>query len=219
MALKIVFGSYRDWSNEIVEALKADGHDVLHCRKPDELTLAAVDAFQPQLFLLAGWSWYVPKEIFEKYEIIGLHPSLLPKYRGGSPIQNQIIAGETVGGVSLFRLTERFDEGPLYGQAEISLEGHLQEILGRITQSGIKLFRKLAEDYPDLKSWPQDDSQATNCTRRKPSQSELKPEDFSRLTARQLYNLARCLEDPYPNAFVTCADGKKIFLKRVELEE
>ena len=111
--LKIAVGSYRDWSNKIVEALKKDGHHEVNLKKENDITLEKIDAIAPDLFFIAGWSWYVRPEVFNKYNIIGLHPSMLPKYRGGSPLQNQIIAGEKNGGVSLFKLTEHFDEGLL----------------------------------------------------------------------------------------------------------
>lgn len=216
--MKIIFASYREWANKIAAGLRSDGHEVLHIENKEGLTLTAAERFKPDLFFVAGWSWYIPKELYEKYEIIGLHPSPLPKYRGGSPLQNQIIAGEKTSAVSLFKITEKFDEGPLYGHEEFSLEGHLGEIYARITQIGLKLYRKLAKDYPNLKSWMQDDSQATLVKRRTPEQSELKPQDFSKKSAREIYDFCRALEDPYPNAFIVCADGKKILIKRVELE-
>ncbi len=217
--MKIVFASYREWSNKIADMLKKDSHDILHVQKPEDLTLATVDKFKPQLFFIAGWSWYIPLELFNKYCIIGLHPSMLPKYRGGSPLQNQIIAGEQKSGVSLFKITEKFDEGPLYGQEEISLAGHLDEIYDRITQVGIKLFKKVISDYPNLKCWEQDHSKATFFKRRKPEQSELKIEELKTMTGEQLYNFIRAIEDPYPNAFIRCSDGKKLLIKRAELEQ
>lgn len=216
---RIVFVSYRDWANRIVEALKEDGHEVLHVSTKAGLTRAAVDAFAPDLFFMAGWNWFVPAELYEEYLIIGLHPSLLPKYRGGSPIQNQIIAGERVGGVSLFQLTEKFDEGPLYGQEQMPLDGHLDEVLDRITSTGLKLFRKLVTDYPDLKPVLQDHSQATLVKRRTPEESELSAEKIASMTAGELYDFVRCLEDPYPNAFLRGKDGKKLLIKRAELEK
>ncbi len=217
--MKIAFASYREWSNKIAEALENDGHEVLHISKPEELTLEKIDLFKPDLFFMAGWSWIVKPEIYNKYTIIGLHPSMLPKYRGGSPLQHQIIAGEEKGGVTLFKITEKLDEGALYGQEEVQLNGHLHEVFERITNTGLKLYRKIIADHPKLKSWKQDDSRATFYKRRKPEQSELKLEEIKNMTGEQLYNFVRALEDPYPNAFIRCADGKKLLIKRTELEE
>ena len=70
-----------------------------------------------------------------------------------------------------------------------------------------------------IKEHVQDESKATFFKRRTPKESEIKIDDFEKFSAKQLYNKVRSLQDPYPNAFVTCKDNKKLFLKVVEYEE
>jgi len=147
---------------------------------------------------------------------ICLHPSLLPLYRGGSPIQNQIINGETTSAVTLFYMNKKVDAGDIILQESISLEGHLQDILNRIAEKGVKLTIEMLNGKWDGIS--QNESKATFYKRRKPHQSELKYEDFKNRDANELYNFIRALEDPYPNAFIRCKDGKKLLFKHVELE-
>ena len=65
-----------------------------------------------------------------------LHPSPLPKYRGGSPIQNQIINGEKKSAVTIFKINNILDGGDIYYQKKISLEGSLNEIFDRIIKLG-----------------------------------------------------------------------------------
>ncbi|MFH1780315.1 MAG: formyltransferase family protein [Candidatus Micrarchaeota archaeon] len=215
--MKIVFCGYRDWARKIASALRSDGHELLLIEKKEDLTLERVNEFKPDLFFLVGWSWIVSKELFEKYLILCLHPSLLPKYRGGSPIQNQIINGEKNTGVSLFKVTAGLDEGDLYGQEKVSFEGHLSEVLDRISESGLRLYRKIIADYPNLKSFKQDSAKATVFKRRKPEESELTLGKVIGMSAEQVFDFVRALEDPYPNAFIKI-NGRRIVLKRVELE-
>ena len=56
------------------------------------------------------------------------HPSPLPKFRGGSPIQNQIINGKSDSAVSIFKISEKLDEGDIIYQKYLSLEGELSKI-------------------------------------------------------------------------------------------
>ena len=73
-------------------------------------------------------------------------------------------------------------------------------------------------DNPENEGYEQDHSQATTCKRRKPKDSEIKSQDFSCMTAKQLYNKIRCLQDPYPNPYIECADGTKLFIKEAYYE-
>ena len=63
-----------------------------------------------------------------------------------------------------------------------------------------------------ITSFPQEESQATCYSRRTPEQSEIKPEDFVDCTSAELHNKIRSLQDPYPNAYIVCSDGKKLFI-------
>lgn len=175
------------------------------------------DYFDPtDILLFYGWSWMVPKMFTDKFLCICLHPSPLPKYRGGSPIQNQVLAGETESAVTLFKMGEGLDDGPICFQQTIPLDGRLREILQRITNAGIEGTQKLVRDHRagKLTFVPQDESQATFCKRRKPSDSEILPTD----TAQQIYDKVRCLQYPYPYAYFVAADGKKIYLKDIDYE-
>ena len=66
-----------------------------------------------------------------------LHPSPLPKFRGGTPIQNQIIAGKKISSVTLFKINKILDGGPIIAKKPYSLEGSMSQILARITKIGV----------------------------------------------------------------------------------
>jgi methionyl-tRNA formyltransferase len=70
------------------------------------------------LFLVASYGKIIPREIFEipKHKTLNIHPSLLPKYRGASPIQSQILADEKEVGVTIMQINEKMDEGGIVAQ-------------------------------------------------------------------------------------------------------
>lgn len=169
------------------------------------------------LLLFYGWSWMVPKSFTDNFVCICLHPSPLPKYRGGSPIQNQVIAGETMSAVTLFKMTDGLDDGPVYAQKEISLSGYLENILRRISHAGYTLTKQLIFDWKNqsLSFKEQEHSLATFCKRRKPDDGEIKLTD----SALEIYNKVRCLQPPYPSAFIKNSAGEKIYITSASLKE
>ena len=146
-----------------------------------------------------------------------LHPSPLPRYRGGSPIQNQIIAGETSSKVSLFVMTDELDAGDLVGQQDLSLAGKLDEIFMRLEEAGVELTQHLLEH--GLQRVPQNHSEATFCKRRTPGESEITAKELETMPAEYLYNKIRMLANPYPNAFIRTADGKKLMITASHIED
>jgi len=169
--------------------------------------------------LFSGWSWKIDKEIYEKIPCIIYHISPAPKYRGGSPIQHQILAGEKTSAVTLLRAVEKFDSGKIYAQEEISLKGKLKDIFDEIVRGSvigtIKMFKGLYEET--LVPHTQDESKATYCKRRKPSDSEITKQDLVTKNSEQIYDFVRALQDPYPNAFVKCLEGSILLLKDADL--
>jgi len=86
--------------------------------KPFTLNLGEI---RPDFGVVAAYAKILPKEIIEAFPkgIIGVHPSLLPKYRGAAPIQSSILAGEEKTGTTLFLLDEKVDHGPILAQREL----------------------------------------------------------------------------------------------------
>ena len=75
--------------------------------------------------VLASFGIIVPDAILNLFElgILNIHPSLLPKYRGPTPVQSAILAGDKVTGVSIIKLDEQVDHGPILAQEKIDLNG------------------------------------------------------------------------------------------------
>lgn len=212
--LKLLFCAYRNWALEIVEAFKQYEYKLI--QESDKNSIAVIaETFHPDYIFFLGWSWIVESSIVERYKCICLHPSPLPLYRGGSPIQHQILNGETMSAVTLFRMDSGLDTGDIYFQESISLEGELTDIFKEIVEKGIIGINAILDG---AKSYPQNHSLATTYRRRKPSASEIRSEDFSLYTAKELANKVRCLQSPYPEPFIICKDGTKLYLHKVSYE-
>mgnify|MGYP003640641550 FL=1 len=86
--------AYRDWALDIYDDVLENFDNVNLIKSQEEFT-NTIDLFtaSDSIFFI-GWSWIIPTVIVEKFNCICMHPSPLPKYRGGSPLQNQIINGE-----------------------------------------------------------------------------------------------------------------------------
>lgn len=215
--LKVIVCAYRDWGLKIANSLPTNiaAYTILESKEQYDAYFKTYND-DADLILFFGWSWIIPAHTVNNNICIGLHPSPLPKYRGGSPIQNQIIAGESVSAISLFRLSEKLDKGDILYQEPFSLDGNLVDVFDRIVTSAINACTELLSTFAETKSLPvipQNEADASYYKRRTPEQSEIKLEDFQLFTATELHNKIRALQDPYPNAFITCKDGTKLYLK------
>lgn len=104
-------------------------------RLRDADAIASVLALEPELAVLADYGQLVPQPILDlRHGALNLHPSLLPRHRGATPIPATILAGDPETGVTLFRMDEGLDTGPIVAQATVPLSGtetapELEEIL------------------------------------------------------------------------------------------
>lgn len=97
----------------------------------------------PDLMIVAAYGQIIPREVLEipKYKSINIHGSLLPKFRGASPIQAAILNQEPNTGITLIQMDEKMDHGPILAKSEINLDG---------TETYPGLYRKLSELAADL---------------------------------------------------------------------
>ncbi len=115
--VNVVGFAYRDWAWNILHHCgQQPGVDMAIFRKPEKVTLENIQRYNPDIVLFYGWSWKVPSEIIKRYLCLCLHPSPLPKYRGGSPLQHQILNGEAMSAISIFRMIDEIDAGDLCSQ-------------------------------------------------------------------------------------------------------
>ena len=140
--MKILAVGYRDWAFEIYKNLLKKKIKIKILKKKN-VSLKEIEKYNPDLILFYGWSKKVSNIVVQKFKCIMLHPSKLPYYAGGSPIQNQIIRNVKRSAVTLFSMNEKIDHGNILIQKELSLLGDLDEIFKRIIKIGTLLTLKI----------------------------------------------------------------------------
>ena len=214
--MKICCVGYRRWALDIYDFLETQGYEILLFNSKKSYNERAIREYDPEFILFYGWSWIINPKLIEDFKCIMLHPSPLPKYRGGSPIQNQIIRGEVDSAVTLFFMDSGIDTGDIVAQKFLSLEGNLSQIFTRMTNIGRELTIEVLEGRYDRRK--QDDSQSSYYSRRKPQDSEITIDEILTKDGEYLQNKIRMLQSPYPNSFIRTADGKKLKIILSELE-
>jgi len=216
--MRIVFYGYRDWAFDIFKNIDLKDKLLITNQNYD-----IIKKIKPEIVFFVGWSYIVPKDIIENYYCICLHPSPLPKYRGGSPIQNQLINGETWSAITLFKMDEGIDTGDIINQYGFSLKGNLKQIFKRIIHNSTNSINIVIENFDIFKNEinlkKQDENRATFFKRRKPSDSEITIEEIQNSTPKRLYNKIRGLSDPYPNAYIKCKNGEKLYILKTKHEK
>lgn len=123
---------------------------------------------RPDLIIVASYGQILPKEILEipKHGCLNVHPSLLPKYRGASPVQYAVLNGEKESGVTIMLIDEKMDHGPIIANVKCKMKNEkitYLELKRDLAEVGAKL---LVETIPkwinkEIQPIPQDDSKAT----------------------------------------------------------
>jgi methionyl-tRNA formyltransferase len=139
-----------------------------------------------------------------KHGFVNVHASLLPKYRGAAPIQRAIEHSETTTGVTIMRVDEELDHGPMLGVASIDIapDEHTPSLASRLSQLGAETLLRAIDDL--CEGTPQDHSQATLAPKIEKREGLVKWNE----PARAIYNKYRAF-DPWPGLFT--ANGIKLF--------
>jgi len=203
--MNYLFCAHRNWALELYTKLNKKYKNMILLDNPKKLKLNYIKKINPKLIFFPDWSWIIPNEIVQKYQCVCFHESNLPKFRGGSPIQNQIIRGIKNTKTTSFIMNEKLDAGDILLQKDLSLEGSLDDIFSRMISNDYFLINKIINGK--FKKQKQT-GKITTYKRRKPKESELISLDFSK---KYLYDFIRMLADPYPNAFIKIGKKKIIF--------
>ena len=146
-SLRILCYGYREWSLNIYYKLSKDrllaNHEFIQIQNSSLVNIEFINNINPSIILFFGWSKLIPEEITNSYCSLMLHPSPLPMFRGGSPIQNQIINGILDSEVCIFRMNNEIDTGDILGRSYLDLRGKIPEIFNRISNIGFKLTKDI----------------------------------------------------------------------------
>ncbi|HEY5188439.1 MAG TPA: methionyl-tRNA formyltransferase [Solirubrobacteraceae bacterium] len=88
----------------------------------DEPTRARIAAAAPEAVCVCAFGALIKEPLLSDFEMLNVHPSLLPRWRGAAPIERAIMAGDERTGVSIMRLTAGLDSGPVCDQVEVAIE-------------------------------------------------------------------------------------------------
>ncbi len=124
----------------LIEFAEVNGVEVIFSSNLKE-TLQKLLKLSPDKLITASFGMWIPKEVLTTFEVINVHTSLLPKYRGGAPVFWAIYNQEKSTGVSIMQTVLKMDAGPVYSQAEVEIKE---------TDNFTTLNQKLAEAGGDL---------------------------------------------------------------------
>jgi methionyl-tRNA formyltransferase len=180
------------------------------------LIARALDAGDPtrsrQSVVVCAFGALIKEPLLSEHEILNVHPSLLPRWRGAAPVERAIMAGDTQTGVSIMRLTAGLDSGPvcLTAVEAIEPEDTYGSLAGRLQRlAGDLLVRALDEDPPFVEQ-PQDGVTYAE---------KIGPEDRLLDPSRPAVELERAVRALHPHigARVTLADGSLLGVRRAAL--
>jgi methionyl-tRNA formyltransferase len=170
-----------------------------------------IEDLAPDIAIVVGWYWFIPTQVLRSVSggFLGLHNSLLPKYRGASPLVWAIINGEAEAGISLFAMTPNLDEGDVYARRATAIKppDTIGTVLARLEDAAEELFRadfhRILEGQ--VRPSSQDHAAATSFPQRTPDDGLI---DWSEPAAR-IHDFVRAQTHPYPGAF-TGRDGARL---------
>ena len=93
--MNYIFCAYRKWALELYKIISKKHKNFFLITSKTQLNKHRLQKINPKFIFFPDWSWKVPDYIYKNYDCVCFHESDLPKFRGGSPLQNQIIRGIT----------------------------------------------------------------------------------------------------------------------------
>ncbi|PJA89908.1 MAG: methionyl-tRNA formyltransferase [Candidatus Magasanikbacteria bacterium CG_4_9_14_3_um_filter_32_9] len=184
--------------------------------QPESLKTADTEDFKADIGITAQYGLIIPNHILEAptHGILNVHTSLLPKYRGASPIQTALINGDNETGITIMQMSEGLDEGAILKQEKLEIETDdtYLDLDKKLAQIGAKIIAQTAKDFIDGNIVPQeqDSSKATFCRQLERKNGKI---DWSQNNA-QIYNLYRGLT-PWPG-ISTSWEGKNLKLLKIK---
>jgi len=168
----------------------------------EESFIAELRALTPDLIAVAAFGQILPPAILElpRWGCLNVHTSLLPKYRGASPIQSAILNGETETGVTIMKMAAGLDTGDILSQCPTPIrdEDNAATLHDRLAQLGAELLVQTIPDYVagKIQPQPQPPDRATYAAKIKKEDGRI---DWQQ-PARAIWNRIRAFT-PWPGAF------------------
>jgi methionyl-tRNA formyltransferase len=125
-------------------------------RLHDDEPLERIAAAAPDALVVCAYGVLVREPLLSGYEVLNVHPSLLPRWRGAAPVERAIMAGDAETGVSIMRLTAGLDEGPVCLQEPEPIHGDddYATLAGRLEELSARLLVRALDERPPFTEQP-----------------------------------------------------------------
>jgi len=195
------------------------------CLKPeilDEELSLQLSTLNFELSVVVAYGKIIPDEIINmpKLGSINIHYSLLPKYRGASPVESAILNGDKVTGVTIQKMIYKLDAGPILAKEEIEIgkDEKAGELRARLIKIGAELLIKILPDFIEgkIKETPQNESKVTHCKKIKKENGMIGLND----AGEKNYNKFRAYATwPRTYFFKDGKSGKRTIITEAKLED
>jgi len=157
--------------------------------------LPQIEALKPEIGIVVAYGKILPPPLLQ-IPFFNVHASILPKYRGAAPIQRAIEHGETETGVTIMRVDEELDHGPILAVETTPIwpGEHVPALSNRLSKIGADLLLRTLGS--EMRETPQDHSRATDAPKIEKGEGEIQWSD----SATAIYNKYRAF-DPWPGVF------------------
>ena len=202
---------------EAAREIGLDLHQTADVNSPG--SLEAIRAARPEVVSVCAFGQLIKEPLLGEFPMLNVHPSLIPRWRGAAPIERTLMAGDPVTGVTIMRVTEGLDSGPLALTEEITVspEDDYASLSARLAEIGGELLVRALDALSagDLPFTDQDEAQVTYADKVAASERHLSP---SR-TAAELERIVRALT-PHIGAFLELEGGERLGVRRArEVED
>jgi len=124
----------------------------------DSAARARIAAAAPEAVVVCAFGALIREPLLSEHELLNVHPSLLPRWRGAAPVERAIMAGDATTGVSIMRLTAGLDSGPvcLAGEEPIAPDDTYATLAARLEELGAELLLRALSERPAFADQPEE---------------------------------------------------------------
>ena len=164
-----------------------------------------IKKINPKIIFFIHWSKKISKDIYTKNLCIQFHGSDLPKFRGGSPIHNQILSNIKNTKISAFKVGKNLDAGPIYLKEKLNLDNDINVVFTEMEKKSLSMIKKISQRNK-LKPYPQR-GKISVVKRRRKSDSNLINKDLDNIEKISTFLKANSAKN-YPKAFINLGKYK-----------
>lgn len=186
------------------------GIPILQPEKLDSAFINRLKTIDYGLFIIAAYGKIIPPEVLAipKHGAFNIHPSLLPKYRGASPLQSTLLSGDEKTGVTIIQLDNEMDHGPIVAQKEVNIEDiNAQELGEKLFRMGGRMLAGIVPKWilGEITATQQDHGAATYTKKIKRDDGHIELADDPQTNWRKFRAY-----HPWPGTFFFTKDGARV---------